>query len=120
MYKRQTKDGTGVRDYIHVMDLAEGHISAMKYLKNIKDRCFSILNLGTGKGTSVFEMIDVFEKVNNIKIKSKIKERRLCDAAEVFADCSKANEVLDWFAKRSLEDICRDGWLWHKANPNGY
>ena len=109
-----TIDGSGVRDYIHVMDLADGHIAALnKIVKN--DKSYLILNLGTGKGTSVFEMINVFEKVNNVKINFEIGERRICDTAEVYADCSKAREIINWSTSRSLEDICRDGWKWYKS-----
>ena len=114
-----TIDGTGVRDYIHVMDLAEGHLKTLEYIIQ-KDKTYITLNFGTGKGTSVLEFIKVFERVNNIKVEYEIGEKRNCDSAEVFADCSKVKTILGWKAKRSLEDICKDGWLWCTKNPLGY
>ena len=115
----ETYDGSGVRDYIHVMDLAEGHIKALDFI-NKKEKVFLVLNLGTGVGTSVFEMIETFEKVNDLKIEFEVVDRRICDSPQIFADCTKAKEILDWSPKRSLEDICRDGWKWKKENPDGY
>jgi|SRR5699024_492837 len=101
-----TYDGTGIRDYIHVMDLAEGHVvSLQKIKKGIK-----IYNIGTGKGTSVLELIQTFEKVNNLKVPFKITERRSGDLSTCFADVSKINEELGWFAKRSIEEMCIDTW----------
>jgi len=116
----ETLDGSGVRDYIHVMDLAEGHIRALDFIINKRKKVFLVLNLGTGFGTSVFEMIDTFERVNDLKIDYEVVNRRICDSAQIFADCKKAKEILGWTPKRSLEDICRDGWKWQKDNPNGY
>ena len=112
-----TKDGTGIRDYIHVMDLAEGHIKALDY-SNKKEKSFLVLNLGTGKGTSVFELINTFERVNNLTLNYEIASRRYGDVAEYYADCKKAKEIIGWSAKRSLDDICKDGWKWQNENRN--
>lgn len=101
-----TLDGTGVRDYIHVMDLAQGHVAA---LNNIKPGV-NIYNLGTGKGTSVLEIVKAFETANNIKIPYKIVKRREGDIAECYADVSKANRELNWIAKRDIVDMCKDAW----------
>ena len=116
-----TKDGTGVRDYIHVMDLAEGHVSALEYIKkgHIKSP-FSIINLGTGKGTSVLELINVFKKVNRIDIKYEFTERRKGDKPIIYADIKKALKVMNWKPKRNIEDMCKDGWKWFINNPYGY
>jgi hypothetical protein len=116
----ETLDGSGVRDYIHVMDLAEGHIRALDFIIEKRKKVFIVLNLGTGFGTSVFEMIETFERVNDLKIDYEVVNRRICDSAQIFADCKKAREILGWTPKRTLEDICRDGWKWQKDNPNGY
>ncbi|MGI6710761.1 MAG: UDP-glucose 4-epimerase GalE [Bacilli bacterium] len=105
-----TVDGTGVRDYIHVMDLAKGHIKA---LENIKPGV-SIYNLGTGKGTSVLELINTFEKINDIKIPYEIVERRKGDVATSFADVSKAFKELGWKAELTIEDMVRDAWNFEK------
>ena len=105
-----TKDGTGIRDFIHVVDLAEGHLAAIYFLKSKEKSLFDVINLGTGKGTSVLELIHTFEKVNNVNIKLKFVERRFGDKAIVFADSQKALKLLNWKAKRSLEDMCKDGW----------
>lgn len=113
-----THDGTGIRDYIHVMDLATGHVAAYEYLKNNKG-CF-IFNLGTGKGYSVLEVVKMFEKVSGVKIPFKFVERRPGDVAIIYADPSKANKELGWRAVRNLEDMCRDTWRWQSQNPNGY
>jgi len=114
-----TNDGTGIRDYIHVMDLAEGHLSALNYLLNHKPQ-FLIINLGTGRGTSVLKLIKTFEKINKVKIPITFVERRKGDNAFVVADNSKATELLKWSPKKSLEDICRDGWNWQLKNPDGF
>ncbi len=113
-----TADGTGIRDYIHIVDLAKGHVSGIEYIYNHKG--VEIFNLGTGVGYSVLEIINTFEKVNNIKIPYKIVDRRSGDIAECFADVSKANKKLGWKAEKSLEDMCRDSWNWQIKNPNGY
>ena len=114
-----TLDGSGVRDFIHVMDLAEGHLNALKYLSEGQQKFISI-NLGTGKGTSVLELIKIFERVNNVKIPYIFSKRREGDAAEVVADNSLANEVINFCAKKSLSEMCRDGWQWYLKNPDGY
>lgn len=114
----KTVDGTGVRDYIHVVDLALGHVKALEKLK--KDKGLFIYNLGTGKGTSVLEMVDAFETANNLKINYKIMERRSGDIDECYADSSKANKELNWTAKYSVLDACKDSWNWQSRNPNGY
>ena len=114
-----TKDGTGVRDYIHVLDLAEGHISALELLLSQKPQSIS-MNLGTRKGTSVLELINIFERINNVKIAFEYAQRRKGDHCIVIADNSLARSVLDWTPKRNLEDMCRDGWKWQSLNPKGY
>ncbi len=115
----QTKDGTGVRDYIHVMDLAEGHLSALIYLTEEKPQ-FITINLGTGIGTSVLEFIRIFEKVNNVEVPFSFENRRIGDNASVVADNSLAKSILNWLPTRNIEDICKDGWNWQLKNPNGY
>lgn len=104
-----TKDGTGVRDFIHVVDLAEGHINAMEKLNNEPTGVFTY-NLGTGTGYSVLDMVNTFEKVNNVKVPYKIAPRRSGDLAEMYADPTKAKEELGWVAKMNLEDMCKDSW----------
>ncbi len=101
-----TPDGTGVRDYIHVVDLAEGHVAAVEQAAP----GVHVYNLGTGKGTSVLELITAFEEANNLKIPYRITERRAGDIAECYADVSKAREELGWTAKRGVFEMCRDAW----------
>lgn len=113
-----TVDGTGVRDYIHVVDLALGHIAALKKMES--NPGLLAINLGTGTGTSVLEMVHAFEKANNITIPYQIKPRRPGDIDSCYADCAKAKEVLGWEAKFTVEDACRDSWNWQKNNPNGF
>lgn len=113
-----TKDGTGVRDYIHVVDLAKGHVKALE--KILTSTGLETYNLGTGKGYSVLELIATFEKVSGIKIPYVITERRSGDVAEVYADPSKAREQLNWEAEKGIEDMCADAWRWQSLNPNGY
>ncbi|MDD6187851.1 MAG: UDP-glucose 4-epimerase GalE [Oscillospiraceae bacterium] len=113
-----TPDGTGVRDYIHVVDLAKGHVKALKAVEN---NCgLEIFNLGTGVGYSVLDVVKAFEKANNIKIPYSIKPRRPGDIDVSYSDPSKANRVLGWKAENNLEDMCRDSWNWQKNNPNGF
>ncbi len=114
-----TRDGTCVRDYIHVMDLAEGHLLTLNYLFNEKPQILT-LNLGTGEGTTVLELIRKFEEVNKVNIPFSFDERRPGDNSFVVADNSLASSVLNWLPKRNIDDICRDGWNWQKNNPNGY
>ena len=110
-----TYDGTGVRDFIHVMDLAEGHIKSLEYLENNEPQ-FLNLNLGTGKGTSVLGLIKIFENVNKVKINYEFTKRRKGDYGIVIADNSLAKSLLKWTPKRSLEDMCVDGWKWQNEN----
>ena len=113
-----TVDGTGVRDYIHVMDLAEGHVRAIEKLN--EEKGVRIYNLGTGHGVSVLQLVHAFEKANNLTIPYKVFERRAGDIAEFYADASKAERELHWKASRTIEDMCRDAWNWQKQNPQGY
>ena len=113
-----THDGTGVRDYIHVVDLALGHIAAIEYAEKIKGA--DIINLGTGVGYSVLDMVKAFGKVNGVEIPYVIAERRAGDIDECYADPKKAKEVLGWTATKTLEDMCRDSWKWQSNNPKGY
>ena len=112
-----TPDGTGIRDFIHVVDLAEGHVATLTKLD--KKPGLVIYNLGTGKGTSVLELINAFEKANAIKIPYVIDPRRPGDVAENYADASKAYEELGWKAKRDIFDACKDAYNFQKKNPNG-
>ncbi|WP_339215185.1 UDP-glucose 4-epimerase GalE [Solibacillus sp. FSL W8-0372] len=105
-----TQDGTGVRDYIHVMDLAEGHVAAFTHITP----GLHVYNLGTGLGTSVLEIIHTFERINHLRIPYKVVERRLGDIASSYADVSKAKKELKWSAKRNLEDMCKDAWNFEK------
>ncbi len=114
-----TPDGTGIRDYIHIMDLADGHFSVLNYLLNKKPQ-FLTLNLGTGKGTSVLQLIKIFERVNKVTIPLSFEDRRPGDNAFVVADNSLAKLILNWTPKRNLEKICEDGWKWQLKNPRGY
>ena len=113
-----TPDGTGIRDYIHIMDLAAGHIKALEKLE--RNLGLVTYNLGTGRGYSVLEVITAFEKACQQKIPYAIMDRRPGDAAISYADPTKANQELNWYAKRSLEDMCIDTWLWQSQNPCGY
>lgn len=113
-----TKDGTGVRDYIHVVDLAKGHVKAIEFAE--KNKGVEIFNLGTGNGYSVFEIVNAFQTVNGVEIPYEIDERRPGDIAVCYADSTKAKEKLGWVAEKSLEDMCRDTWNWQKKNPEGY
>ncbi len=113
-----TRDGTGARDYIHVMDLAEGHLAALNYA--MEKSGVNIFNLGTGIPYSVLDIVHAFEKVNDIKLPYVIGPRRAGDVAVCYADASRAKEMLGWQAKRNLEDMCRDAWNWQKNNPKGY
>ena len=113
-----TPDGTGVRDYIHVCDLAAGHVCA---LKAIERNCgLAVYNLGTGHGYSVLDVVKAFEKANGIKIKYSIKPRRAGDIATCYCNPAKAKAELGWEAQYGIEEMCRDSWNWQKNNPNGY
>ncbi len=113
-----TPDGTGIRDYIHVVDLAKGHLIALDKLKT--DPGLIIYNLGTGQGYSVFEMIAAFEKASGKKIPYEVVGRRSGDIATCYADPTKAQKELGWSAKRNIDDMCADTWRWQSNNPNGY
>ena len=113
-----TPDGTGVRDYIHVVDLAKGHAYAIDYASSHKGT--EIFNLGTGTGYSVLDMVEAFEDANGVKIPYVIAPRRAGDIATNYADPEKAAKVLGWRAEKTLVDMCRDSWRWQKNNPNGY
>lgn len=114
-----TVDGTGVRDYLHVVDLAHGHLAALELVKHKMGGVF-VYNLGTGRGTSVLEMITAFEEASGIKIPYVITKRRPGDIASCYANCDKAAHELKWRAKLSIVDACRDAWNWQKKNPHGY
>ncbi len=113
-----THDGTGVRDYIHVVDLAKGHVLALKH--NLENKGVAVFNLGTGIGYSVLDMVKAFENVNGVKVPYTIKDRRPGDVATCYADASKANDILGWKAEKTLRDMMRDSWRWQSSNPNGY
>ena len=113
-----TPDGTGVRDYIHVVDLAVGHVKALKKIEEKAGLC--IYNLGTGHGYSVLDIVRNFEEANNIKIPYQIKPRRAGDIATCYCDPSKAERELGWKAQYGIKEMCADSWRWQKNNPNGY
>jgi UDP-glucose 4-epimerase len=115
-----TPDGTGVRDFIHVMDLAEGHISALTHLLQREEDTLLTLNLGTGQGISVLEMVRTFSAVSGHAIAQKVEPRRQGDTANSVADVSLAKKQLGWSCRRSLSEMCLDGWRWQSANPAGY
>ncbi len=116
-----TKDGTGVRDYIHVVDLANAHIKALQYINskkfNIKNSTF---NIATGNGYSVLEMVKAFERASKKEVIYKIVQRRAGDIAQCFADPSYAKEILGWEAKKSIDEMCEDSWRWQSLNPSGF
>ena len=113
-----THDGTGVRDYIHVVDLAKGHVAAVKFV--VEHKGCEVFNLGTGTGYSVLDMVHTFREVNQVELPYKIADRRPGDIATCYADPAKSAEVLGWKAEKNLADMCRDSWRWQKNNPNGY
>ena len=113
-----TADGTCRRDYIHVSDLAEGHVKAVDYVMHNKG--VEVINLGTGTPYSVLEIVNAFEDANEMKISYEFGDRREGDLPEFWANADKAKNILDWEAKRNLNDMCRDTWNWQKKNPNGY
>lgn len=114
----ETNDGTGVRDYIHVVDLAIAHVLAVESVLDKKG--VEAYNIGTGIGYSVLDVVNTFEKATDVKVPYVLAERRPGDIATCYADASKALKVLNWSAKRDLEDMCRSSWHWQKSNPNGY
>ena len=113
-----THDGTGVRDYIHVVDLAKGHVAAVKFV--VEHKGCEVFNLGTGIGYSVLDMVHTFREVNQVALPYKIADRRPGDIAICYADPAKSEEVLGWKAEKDLADMCRDSWRWQKNNPNGF
>lgn len=114
-----TVDGTGVRDYIHVEDLAAGHLAALEWVSS-HDRALSVWNLGSGRGTSVLELVRAFEQASGREIPYEIVDRRPGDIASSYADASLAGQELGWATTRSVEDMCADTWRWQQANPEGY
>ena len=113
-----TRDGSGVRDYIHVVDLAKGHVCALDYMR--KNKGAKAVNLGTGNGYSVFELVRAYEKASGITVPFKVTERRPGDAAECYADPSLAKELLGWSAEYGVDRMCEDVARWQKMNPDGY
>jgi len=113
-----TPDGTGVRDYLHVMDLAEGHVAALRHL--LDQGLSATVNLGTGQGTSVLQLVQAFERASGRPIPCRIVDRRPGDLPAFWADATLARESLGWQARRGLEEMCADSWRWQSANPNGY
>ncbi len=113
-----THDGTGVRDYIHVMDLADGHVKALNIIKNLSK--VMTINLGTGTGYSVLDMVKAFEKASGKKVPYQIAPRRAGDVAKCFADPSYAKKILGWEAKKGIVQMCEDSWRWQANNPDGY
>ncbi len=113
-----THDGTGVRDYIHVVDLAYGHLKALEKIGDISD--VLTVNLGTGKGYSVLDMVKAFEKASGRKVPYEIAPRRSGDIATCYADPSYAKEILGWEAKKGIDEMCEDAWRWQRMNPDGY
>lgn len=113
-----THDGTGVRDYIHVVDLAKGHACAVDYV--VKHKGCEVFNLGTGNGYSVLDMVKAFGKACGHEVPYVISDRRPGDIAECYADSSKAKELLGWTAEYNVDDMCEDSWRWQSRNPNGY
>ncbi|MGO3000349.1 UDP-glucose 4-epimerase GalE [Psychrobacter sp. AOP7-D2-23] len=116
-----TTDGTGVRDFIHVTDLAQGHVAALNYLeRQVALVGFLPINLGTGKGTSVLELVTAFSNVSGQPIPYQFAERRAGDIASCYASADKAKNLLEWQAKLSITEMCQDSWRWQSMNPNGY
>jgi len=113
-----TPDGTCIRDYIHVVDLAEGHVTVINYLNNHTG--VSVFNLGTGRGVSVLELISAFEQATGVEIKKENAQRRPGDLPVSFASTDKAKKILGWEAKKTIKEACADSWHWQKTNPNGY
>jgi len=115
-----TPDGTGVRDYIHVVDLALGHLAALQWLSGLAEGRVEAINLGTGTGYSVRDMVHAFEKACEKSVPYEVVARRPGDAASCYADSAKAHELLGWSAVRDVDAMCRDAWRWQSQNPNGY
>lgn len=113
-----TPDGTGLRDYIHVVDLAKAHVAALACLQQRQE--VAALNVGTGKGTSVLELVNCYRQINHVAVPYRIGPRRAGDSAVCYADARRACELLKWRAERSLEEMCADDWRWRTCNPKGY
>ena len=113
-----THDGTGVRDYIHVVDLSRGHVAAIRYV--LENTGCEVFNLGTGTGYSVLDMVKAFNQANGVEVSYRIAPRRPGDLATCYADPAKSARVLGWQAEKDLQDMCRDAWNWQSKNPNGY
>ena len=107
-----TKDGTNIRDFIHVVDLAKAHIAAIEYLNTASDNFYDVFNIGTGEGNSVLELIQTFEEVNGLKLNYQIGPRREGDTVKIYGDVTKANNILNWKTEKSLEEALRDAWKW--------
>lgn len=115
-----TRDGTGVRDYIHVCDLARGHAAALDYLGGLKEGCAADINLGTGVGYSVLEAVAAFKRASNRDIPYAVAPRRDGDIAEIYANPKRAGDLLGWRAEKTLDEMCADHWRWQSQNPDGY
>lgn len=113
-----TRDGTAIRDYIHVVDLARGHLAALEYLNHTPG--FRVINLGTGSGSTVLELVSSFERVNGVKIPRRMTARRAGDATAIWADPTLAARLLGWRTRLGVDDMCRDAWRWQQANPYGF
>jgi UDP-glucose 4-epimerase len=113
-----TPDGTGVRDYIHVVDLAEGHVAALRHL--LDGGASHTLNLGTGRGSSVLEVVRAFEAASGRPVPYRVLPRRPGDVAACYADCSLADRLLGWRARHTLHDMCAHAWAWQRDNPDGF
>lgn len=113
-----TPDGTGVRDYIHVVDLARGHVKALAAVE--QNRGLAVYNLGTGRGCSVLEVVNAFERATGVRIPYEIRPRRAGDVALCYSSPEKAKRELNWEARYGIAEMCRDSWNWQKNNPNGY
>ncbi len=115
-----TPDGTCIRDYIHVMDIAEGHVKALEFMQRNNYQGYDVFNLGTGKGSSVLEVIRSMEKACGFELKKVMCSRRAGDRPDAYAVTDKAEKMLNWKAKYSVDDACRDAWNWQHKHPNGY
>ena len=115
-----TPDGTCIRDYIHVMDIAEGHVKALEFMQKNNYQGYDVFNLGTGKGSSVLEVIRSMEKACGFELKKVMCPRRAGDRPDAYAVTDKAEKMLNWKAKYSVDDACRDAWNWQHKHPNGY
>jgi len=115
-----TRDGTGVRDYIHIMDLVSGHVCALQKLQDPSVKGFKAYNLGTGSGHSVLEVVEAFKAASGREVKYKIVDRREGDIAESYCDATLARNELHWVANKTLQDMCEDMWRWQQKNPNGF